>query len=112
MQDFFVFLFLTVVLFGGASFMMGQALAETWRPVWHNIVYGVLLVAAERFFAWALFKAPAINIPAILLNAVVIITFALLAYRLTQARKMVAQYPWIYERTGVFTWREKATTQG
>lgn len=112
MQDVLVFLFVTVIIFGGASFMMGQAIAETWRPVWQNIVYGLLLVAAERFFAWALFKAPPINIPAILLNTVVIIGFALLAYRLTQVRKMVAQYPWIYERNGLFNWREKATTQG
>jgi len=107
MQDFMVFLFLTVIIFGGASFMMGQAIAETWRPVWQNIVYGLMLVAAERFLAATLFKAPLINIPAILLNAVVIIGFALFAYRLTQVRKMVTQYPWLYERAGLFSWRDR-----
>ena len=112
MQVFLVFLFLTVIIFGGASFLMGQAIAETWRPIWQNIVYGALLVAVERFLAWALFKAPPFNLGAIILNAAVIIGFALLAYRLTQVRKMVSQYPWLYERAGLFSWRDKATTGG
>lgn len=111
MQDFLVFLFLTVIIFGGASFLMGQAIAETWRPFWQNIVYGVLLVALERFLAWALFKAPPLNMGAILLNTTIIISFALLAYRLTLVRKMVSQYPWLYERNGLFSWREKAKTE-
>jgi branched-chain amino acid transport system ATP-binding protein len=112
MKDFLVFLFLTIIIFGGAAFLMGQAIAETWRPVWQNVVYGALMVAAERFFAWALFKAPPVNVPAIALNACVIIGFALLAYRLTQVRKMVSQYPWLYERSGLFSWRDKPATGG
>ena len=32
----------------------------------------------------------------------------LFAYRLTQARKMVTQYPWLYERQGLFGWRQRA----
>jgi hypothetical protein len=110
MHEILVFLFLTVIIFGGAGFLMGQAIAETWRPAWQNVAYGVLLVAVERFFAWALFQAAPVNILAILLNAVVIIGFALFAYRVTLARKMVSQYPWLYERRGLFFWREKATT--
>ncbi|WP_374379395.1 DUF6867 family protein [Dongia sp.] len=112
MKEIFVFLIVTVFIFGGAAFLMGQAIAETWRPIWQNIVYGVALVAAERFFAWALFQAPPFNPFAILLNAAVIIGFALLAYRLTQVRKMVSQYPWLFERAGLFTWRAKDTTAG
>jgi branched-chain amino acid transport system ATP-binding protein len=112
MKDFLVFLFLTVIIFGGAAFLMGQAIAETWRPLWQNIVYGTLLVVLERFFAWSLFQALPFNVGAILLNAAVIIGFALLAYRLTQVRKMVSQYPWLYERSGLFSWRDKAATGG
>ncbi|MBK8158263.1 MAG: hypothetical protein IPK59_05590 [Rhodospirillaceae bacterium] len=107
-----VFLFLTVCIFGGTAFLMGQAIGETWRPMWQNVPYGILLVIANRYFAAVLFKQPAFDVLEILLDTIVIIGIALVAYRLTQARKMVAQYPWIYERTGVFTWREKATTQG
>ena len=112
MKELFIFLIVTIFIFGGASFLMGQAIAETWRPIWQNIVYGIALVAAERFFAWALFKAPPLLVGPILLNTVVIIGFALLAYRLTQVRKMVSQYPWLFERAGLFTWRDKATTAG
>jgi branched-chain amino acid transport system ATP-binding protein len=35
-----------------------------------------------------------------------LIGIALLAYRITQAQKMVAQYPWLYQRTGLLSWRE------
>jgi hypothetical protein len=112
MDEILLFLFLTVIIFGGAGFLMGQALGETWRPIWQNVAYGLLLVAAERFFAWALFKAPPLLIGPIIVNAVVIIGFALVAYRLTQVRKMVSQYPWLYERSGLFSWRDKAATGG
>ncbi|WP_374655748.1 DUF6867 family protein [Dongia sp.] len=107
-----VFVFLTVCIFGSAAFLMGQALAETWRPAWQNLPYGFLLVVFNRFLARALFQQQFFDILAILLDLIVIVAMALIAYRLTQARKMVAQYPWIYERTGVFSWREKAATQG
>ena len=30
------------------------------------------------------------------------------AYQVTRARWMVTQYPWLYERAGLFSWREKA----
>jgi hypothetical protein len=29
------------------------------------------------------------------------------AHRLTLARKMASQYPWIYERAGLLGWRER-----
>ena len=30
-----------------------------------------------------------------------------LAYRLTQARQMVRQYPWLYRRKGLLGWEER-----
>ena len=32
---------------------------------------------------------------------------AALAFRVTRARKMVAQYPWLYERAGPIAWRQR-----
>jgi branched-chain amino acid transport system ATP-binding protein len=107
-----VFVLLTVCIFGGIGFLMGQAIAETWRPAWQNLPFGLLLAAANRFFAFTLFKIDWHSVSGFLIDAAVIIGFALLAYRLTQVRKMVSQYPWIYERAGAFSWREKATTEG
>jgi hypothetical protein len=48
------------------------------------------------------------------LDAVIIIVIALFAHRVTLARKMVQQYPWLYERSGLLSWRARADgiTQG
>jgi cytochrome c biogenesis protein CcdA len=115
---------LTFIMFGGGGFMMGQALADTWRPWWQIIPYSALLALGNNFLGFALFdgaffvdslfsKNPKPLSEALLeylFDFVVIIAFAALAFRLTQARKMAAQYPWLYERTGPFHWREKNTT--
>lgn len=42
-----------------------------------------------------------------LIDTTILIGISLLAYRMTQARKMVGQYPWLYERSGLLGWREK-----
>jgi hypothetical protein len=102
-----VFIGVTVVLFGGAAFLMGQAIAGTWRPAWQNIVYGALLGLADQFFIFALFGGELFAPVAYLVHTAVIVGSALLAYRATRAHKMVAQYPWIYERAGLFGWRER-----
>jgi len=97
---------LTVILFGGASFMMGRALADTWRPHWQTIVYGRLLGVANRLFQNFFFGNDVLNLIAYGIGAAVLIAAAIISYRATQAHKMVTQYPWIYERSGPFSWRE------
>ena len=39
-------------------------------------------------------------------HAAVLIGIALTAHRVTRARKMVNQYPWLYARSGLFGWKE------
>lgn len=116
-----VFIGITVILSGGAAFLMGNAIAETWRPWWDNVVYGALLVFGAQFIKFGLFGGPFIidslasegakplsqAIVSYLIDAVVLIGIALVAYRATLAQKMVRQYPWLYERTGPFGWRAK-----
>lgn len=102
-----VFIGLTVILIGGCAFMTGQALASTWRPLWQAIPYAMGLGAADRFLVFALFEGDLLSIPAFITDAAVLVAIALAAYRMTQARRMVDQYPWIYERNGLFGWREK-----
>lgn len=103
-----VFIGLTVVLFGGASIMMGQAMAETWRSEWHIVTYSFLMALADRFLTFALFGGTLVAPVGVLIQWLVLVVMALVAYRVTRARKMVAQYPWLYERAGLFGWREKA----
>lgn len=107
-MNIWVFLLLTVIIFGGAAFLMGQAIAETWRPAWQNVAYGLLLAAGNRFLDGALFKGEWLDLGQYVLDAAVIIGIALFAHRVTLARKMVTQYPWLYEPAGLLSWRDRA----
>ncbi len=98
----------SIVLFGFASFLMGQAIAETWRPFWQNVVYGLLLALGNHFIDCALFGGDWLSLAHYLLDAAIIIAVASFAYRVTLARKMVVQYPWLYERAGLLSWRERS----
>jgi hypothetical protein len=100
-----VFVGLTFVLFGGAAWMTGQALAGTWRPLSQLVPYCLLMAAADRFFDWALFSGTLLSLSGYALAVGVMLVFSAASYRVTRARKMVAQYPWLYERAGLFGWR-------
>jgi hypothetical protein len=100
-----VFLGLTIILFGGCAFMTGQALASTWRPWWQIIPYGLMMGAADRFLGYALFGGDLLSTRGWLLDSIVIILVAAAAFRLTRARRMAEQYPWLYRRDGLFGWR-------
>jgi hypothetical protein len=102
-----VFIFVTLVLSGFAAFMSGQALANTWRPMWQALPYSLGLGVLDRFLTWALFHGPLAALLPYLFDTAILLVICLVAYRVTQARKMVTQYPWLYERTGPFAWREK-----
>ena len=103
-----VFLALTVIIMGGAGYMTGHALAVTWRPLWQVCLYCLLLGAADRFLTFALFQGPLLSLTGYIIDSAVITAIALLAYRLTRVRRMVSQYPWLYARSGPFSWREIA----
>jgi len=97
---------LTIFLFGGASFMMGRALADTWRPSWQTVAYGLLLGIANRLFQNFLYANDVLNLVAYGVGAAWLVAVAVFAFRATQAHKMVTQYPWLYERAGPFSWRQ------
>jgi hypothetical protein len=98
----------SIVLFGFAAFLVGQAIAETWRPAWQNVVYGLLLALGNHFIDCALFGKEWLSLIHYVVDAIWIIVISLLAYRITLARKMVQQYPWLYERSGLLSWRQRA----
>jgi hypothetical protein len=102
-----VFFGITVVLVGFAAFMTGQALASTWRPLRQVFLYSLLLGCADRFLTWALFQGELLSLSGYLIDTAVIFLITLLAFRLTLARCMTAQYPWLYERAGPLSWRER-----
>jgi hypothetical protein len=76
------------------------------------VAYGLLLTVGDRLAGNFLFGSDIISIIGYVTHAAVLILIALAAHRLTRARKMVNQYPWLYERTGPFGWREIASKKG
>ena len=102
-----VFIGITVILIGGAGFLMGQALARSWRPIWQVVGYGLLLGIADRFLIFALFEGTLVTLAGYAIDCVVILALALIGYRTTLAAKMVSQYPWLYRRAGPFSWRPR-----
>ena len=101
------FVVMTLAVFGGAAFLTGQALAQNWRPAWEIPPIAVLLAAADRFLHYALFGAELAPLAGFLVVAGILALIAATAYYLTRARRMVQQYPWLYERRGPFGWRRK-----
>ena len=57
---------------------------------------------------FALFGGELLSPTAYVIDTAVLAGIALFAHRLARARKMVAQYPWLYERAGLLDWRDKS----
>jgi ABC-type uncharacterized transport system permease subunit len=102
-----VYIGVVVIIIGFAAFMTGQALANTWKRSWQVLVSCILLAFASRFLVFALYEGELLSISGYLIDAVVLSVIGLFAFFLTRARRMVRQYPWLYERTGMFGWRSR-----
>jgi hypothetical protein len=107
-----VFVGVTLVMFGWLAFMAATALARMWRPWWSNIVYGLILGVADRVLEMMLYGGSLLSLRGYLIDTVYIVVMMLLSYRAAFARRMLLQYPWLYERAGPFGWRPRATGPG
>ena len=101
------FVIITLALAGGASWMSGRALAQTWQPAWISVAYAALLALPARFLHWSLANGTLLSVHYLVTDALILIAVGLLSYRLAQTTQMVTQYPWLYERTSAFTWTSK-----
>jgi len=103
-------IFWLVIMIGGAI-MTGQALGRTWQPVWKTIPYAVMIGLAD--ICPSLFDGRLIHgLDSVILFAIhtpIIFIALLTAFFVTKASRMVAQYPWRYERAGLFGWRERSS---
>ena len=102
-----VFIGMTGMFIGFAAWMTGQAIAGTWRPYWQVVLYCILLGGAARFLIYGLYDGELWHLTGYLMDAATLIAIGSFAYFLTRARKMVSQYPWLYERAGLFGWKER-----
>jgi len=108
--DWPVFIGVTVILFGFAVAATGRALASTWRPAWWALPYSAMLGLLDRFIHWSLFDGELLAPAAYAVDTIILLAIALIAYRITQVARMVRQYPWLYRRAGLFSWRAIAHT--
>ena len=106
-DNLWVFLLLTIVLGGGAAFIAGRSLAKDWRPVGSVILFMIPLGAGVRFLHFALFQQQLFSLTYFISHTLIFMAFAILGYRLKRVSQMVTQYPWLYERSGALSWRQK-----
>ena len=103
-----LFLLVTVIMGGWAAWMTGRAMAITWRPYGMLIAYLLILAGAVRFIHFALFDGTLVSLHYYVIDAIVILIIGSLGFRYHRARQMTSQYRWLYERTGLFSWRERS----
>ncbi len=87
-----VFLLVTVLLGGGAAWLAGRAIAQTWRPWWSVIVYMLILGVVIRFFHYALFGGTLLSPHYYAVDAGVALIVAFLGFHATRAAQMRRQY--------------------
>ena len=103
-----VFLLVTVALGGGAAFISGRAIAQTWRPLWHIPFYVLLLALTVRFLHFALFEEVLVSFKNLAVDFAVLLVLGLLGYRAMRAEQMAKQYDWLYDRAGKLGWRRRS----
>jgi hypothetical protein len=101
-----VYIGLTLVLGGAASFVMGRSFAENWRPAWTLLLATPALALGVRFLHYALFEEPLLTPMGYLADVVTLLVLGALGFRLARAQAMVTRYYWLYEKTSPFTWRK------
>lgn len=102
------FVLLTLLIGGGAAWRTGQAVAQGWGAMWPVAAYTALLAAAIRFLHYALFGGALLSLPSYLVDFAILLAIALAAHRARRTRHMSEQYPWMFERSGPLTWRDRA----
>jgi len=92
--DWRVFVGVTLILGGLASFASGRAVARAWRPPTLLLLYGLFLALAMRYLHWALFREPLSTPAAALLAYGWSLTAQGLSWWIAHRALMRRQYPW------------------
>ncbi len=102
-----VFVLVTVVLGGAASWATGRAIAMTWKPLWQLALYIGLMTLAVRFIHYALFHGPFLTPGNVIIDYLVLLAMAAAGYRAMRAWQMHTQYSWLFQPVGLLSWRRK-----
>ncbi|GIL02529.1 MAG: hypothetical protein BroJett030_24280 [Alphaproteobacteria bacterium] len=101
------FAFVTVILGGGAAWLTGRAMANTWQPGWLLACYLALLTGAVRFIHFALFSGTLISPWYYCVDLVVLLAFGFAGMRHTRAGQMARQYSFLFARAGPLGWTRR-----
>jgi hypothetical protein len=101
------FLLITLLLGGGAAYLVGRAVAQTWRPLAFLAGYLVLLDCAVRFIHFALAGDVLVAPGSFLVDLAVLGVLGGLGFRITRVNQISRQYPWLFRRTGPLTWSRR-----
>lgn len=102
-----IFILVSILLGGGAAYLSGRAIAATWRPWWHVLLYMLPLAFTVRFLHLALFEGTLLSLHYYLVDLVCCLVFGFLGFRVTRASQMATQYGWLYRRTGFLKWARR-----
>ena len=91
-DSFGVFLLVTVALGGGAAWLSGRAIAQTWRPWWTLVAYMLVLGLVVRFFHFALFAGTLLSPHYYAVDTAVALVLAGFGFLTTRKRQMLRQY--------------------
>ncbi len=103
-----VFLLVTIILGGGAAWLSGRAIAQTWRPVAHVFVYSLILGCAVRFIHFSLFGGTLLSPHYYAVDTAVCMVLGFLGFRAARVTQMVTQYSWVNQPDGPLRWRRTA----
>lgn len=106
-NGFWSFVFLTLLLGGGAAWMSGRAIAHSWKSLPLLAFYCLLLACAVRFLHYALHESTLLSPGMLLIDFVVMLVAGFSGFRVARVSQMVTQYRWLYERNLLFWWRER-----
>ncbi len=101
------FLFVTVILGGGAAFLTGRATASVWLARRQLVIYIVLLTCAVRFIHFALFSGTLLSLHYYIVDLIVLLIIAFAGRRLMRASQMATQYSFAFSRSGAFGWKRR-----
>jgi hypothetical protein len=101
------FLLITLLLGGGAAYLVGRAVALTWRGLPSLGAYLVLLDCAVRFIHFALAHDTLLAPVSFVTDLAILLVIGALGFRVTRAAQISRQYPWLYQRTGPLTWKRR-----
>jgi hypothetical protein len=107
-KSIWVYILLTLIIGGGAAILMGRSFAQNWRSATIVVIASLGLALGVRFLHFALFQEPLLTPVGYAVDALTMIALSLFGFRWRRTQQMTSQYYWLYERTGLLTWRDKA----